>query len=460
MSTTAIPAAPAITPPFWRGYGELWKRTPGSAVYLLVVFALAMTSLSVLASLFWTGVGLLILVIGLPLIVLTLLVARGFGVADRFLLQLTGLPAITEPEWNRDDDERTGFWATFSRPLRNAHYWVYLLHGMIVSPVVSTISFALTVAWLSIGFGGLTYWFWGLFIPRGDGGEWGSYVAEAVPWLFGGWSSWAVEVALYLLAGILFTFTMPWVLGGLARAHHAIARGMLGRWDSDALAAEVRAESAARTAAVQAEDQALRRLERDIHDGPQQRLVRLQMDLASLERRAAAGDTDAAAELAREARGHAAAALDELRALSAGVAPPLLQDRGLRAALEALSLASSIPVRAELDPALDVAVSPEVARTVYFVVAELLTNAVKHSAATGATLRAWIAQPAAGDTPLLDVWLVDDGRGGAQFRAGHGLEGLRGRVRGLRGDLELSSPVGGPTRIGVHIPLATTPAAP
>ena len=111
---------------------------------------------------------------------------------------------------------------------------------------------------------------------------------------------------------------------------------MLGRWNSDELAAEVRAEAAARGAAVHAEDVALRRLERDIHDGPQQRLVRLQMDLAALERRAESGDADAAAELAREAQVHAKAALDELRALSSGVAPPLLQDRGLSAALDAL----------------------------------------------------------------------------------------------------------------------------
>lgn len=454
MTTTSTPE-PATT--LWPGYAGLWKRVPGSAVYLLVVFVLAMTSLSVLASLFWAGVGLLVLVIGLPIVVGSLLVARGFGVADRYLLQLTGLPPIAEPEWNRDASGRTGFWPTFSRPLRNGHYWVSLVHGMIVSPIVSTISFALTVTWLSVSLGGLTYWFWGLFLPRDDG-DWGHYVAEALPWVFGGWSSWAVEVVLYLVAGILFAATLPWALGGLALAHHAIARGMLGRWASDDLAAEVRAEAAARTSAVQAEDMALRRLERDIHDGPQQRLVRLQLDLASLERRAAAGDTDAAAELAREARGHAAAALDELRALSAGVAPPLLQDRGLAAALDALALSSAIPVRAELDPALDAAVSPEVARTVYFVVAELLTNAVKHSGAAGATLRAWLAQPSPGEQPALEVWLVDDGRGGARLTPGHGLEGLRERVRGLRGELEVASPMGGPTRIGVRIPLTASPA--
>lgn len=457
--TADAPRTQSATPAgFWAEYGEAWKRTPGSAVYLLAVFVLAMVSVSVLASLFWTGVGLLVLVVGLPIVVGSLLVARGFGVADRALLWLTGLPPIAEPEWTRDGPDATGFWMTLTRPVRGARYWVYLVHGMIVSPIISTVSFVLTVVWLSVGLGGLTYWFWGLFLPRGDGGEWGQYVADAIPWLFGGWSSWSVEVVLYLVAGVVFTITMPWVLGGLARGHHAVARGMLGRWRSDDLAAEVRAEAAARGAVVRAEDVALRRLERDIHDGPQQRLVRLQLDLAALERRAESGDGDAAAELAREARGHAKAALDELRALSSGVAPPLLQDRGLAAALAATAEGTPIAVHADIDPAIDAAVTPEVARTVYFVVAELLTNVIKHSGASAATLKASLRPAPTGAPAMLDVWVVDNGRGGAAFASGHGLEGLRERIAGLRGTLVVDSPYGGPTSIGAHIPL--TPGAP
>lgn len=454
----AAPSAQAATGGFWASYGRWWLHTPGSALYLIVVFVLAMLSISILASLFWTSVGLLVLVIGLPLLVGTLFVARGFGVADRFLLLVTGLPAIAEPEWNRDKPDATGFWMTLTRPVRNAHYWSYLIHGMIITPIVSTVTFALTTVWLSVGLGGLTYWFWGLFLPRngerdGSGGEWGHYVADAVPWLFGGWSSWAVEVVLYLVSGIIFTFTMPWVLGGLARAHHAIAQGMLGRWTSDSLVAEVRAEAAARGAAVHAEDVALRRLERDIHDGPQQRLVRLQMDLAALERRAQSGDAEAATELAREARGHAKAALDELRALSSGVAPPLLQDRGLAAALDALATTSPLSVQVDVDPSIDRAVSQEIARTVYFVVAELMTNAVKHSGASGVTLKASLRRAPGGVPTHLDVWVVDNGRGGAAITVGHGLEGLRERVAGLRGLLVVTSPLGGPTSVGAHIPL-------
>ena len=457
-SDSAATSAPSSAPAWWRAYGELWRRVPGSALYLIAVFALAITALSVLATLFWTGVGLLVLVVGLPLIVLALLVARGLGVADRFLLQLTGLRSIPEPEWSRDRPDQNGFWMTLTRPVRGGHYWSYLVHGMIVSPLLSIVSFTVTVVWLSVSLGGLTSWFWMLVTPRDGRPRWGGLVSDGAPWLFGGWPPAAVQIVLGLVAGIVFAVTLPWVLRGLTLAHHAIAEAMLGRWSSDDLAAEVRAEAAARGAAVHAEDVALRRLERDIHDGPQQRLVRLQMDLAALERRAAAGDGEAAAELAREARGHAQAALDELRALSSGVAPPLLQDRGLAAALGAVAAGTPLSVDIRIDPRIDEAVSPEIARTVYFTVSELFTNAIKHSGATAASLHASLREATPQTMAMLDVVVVDNGRGGARTVPGHGLEGLSGRVAGLRGQFVLQSPAGGPTTVGIHVPLPGGPA--
>ncbi|WP_446723911.1 sensor histidine kinase, partial [Microbacterium sp. CPCC 204701] len=173
----------------------------------------------------------------------------------------------------------------------------------------------------------------------------------------------------------------------------------------------------------------------------------------ALERRAESGDADAAAELARDARGHAKAALDELRALSSGVAPPLLQDRGLAAALDALATTSPLAVQVDVETAIDRAVGQEISRTVYFVVAELMTNAVKHSGASGVTLKASLRRAPSGAPTHLDVWVVDNGRGGAVFTVGHGLEGLRDRLAGLRGTLVMTSPPGGPTSVGAHIPL-------
>jgi signal transduction histidine kinase len=445
-----VTAAPADHSRGWTAYGRAWARTPGTAVYLLVVFPLAIIALSVLITLFATGLGLIVLVVGLPMIWLALMVARGFGIADRFLLGLTGRERIPEPDWTRPADGRRGFWIALVRPFGNGHYWSSLVHGAIVSPIVSTVTFVLTVTWLATALGGLTFWFWGGFIPRdgeSGGAVWGGYVSDALPWLFGGWSAWTVEVVLYLVAGVLFAATMPWMLGGLATAHHAIARGMLGRWPSDDLAVELRAEASARGAAVRAEDADLRRLERDIHDGPQQRLLRIQLDADALERRIAEGDTDAAARLARETREHAQSALDELRALSRGVAPPLLQDRGLAAALGALAVVNSVPVAADIAPSVD-GVPPEVARSVYFAVAELLANATKHAGASHVTLTA------ARSDALLSVTVADDGRGGATERSGHGLAGIRGRIDGLRGGVTVESPAGGPTRVTLTVPLA------
>lgn len=194
----------------------------------------------------------------------------------------------------------------------------------------------------------------------------------------------------------------------------------------------------------------MRRLERDLHDGPQQALIRLQLDLAATERRALAGDTDQAAAYAREAQQQAKAALDELRALSRGVAPPLLADRGLVAALGSLAEESPLPVRTDLDPMLDEFVPPEVARATYFVVAELLTNAAKHSRANAVEVSARMLW----DEPTrLRVAVSDDGRGGAAFTEGHGLTGVQERLHGLRGILTVESPPGGPTRMDVVVPL-------
>lgn len=350
------------------------------------------------------------------------------------------------------------------QPLRNRHYWLALVHGAVVSPVLSIVSFTLTVVWLSVSLSGL------VFIAGENTGNWGIFVAEAMPWLFGAMSPVGVEIVLRLIAGLVFAATLPWVMGGLATMHHTVARAMLGPSRADALANEVKQLDASRDAAVQAEDAALRRLERDLHDGPQQRLVRLQMDLATLERRLAAGEQAEAGELAAEARLQAKATLDELRALSSGMAPPLLQDRGLRAALASLAALSVVPVGAELDPALDGRLSSGVERSAYFVVAELLANVAKHAAASAVTLRVGIVTASAaaasssasasgvgstGGAPalLLEIWVVDNGRGGAVPVPGHGLEGLRDRVQGLRGELDISSPVGGPTSVHVRIPL-------
>ncbi|HEY3339001.1 MAG TPA: sensor domain-containing protein [Propionicimonas sp.] len=429
-------------------YVALWRRAPGTTAYLLASFVVSMVALSVLSGVFFAGVGMVILVVGLPLMSGSLQMARGLGSAERAMLAWTGLPEVPAPVWPRPAAD--AHWTSRAlAPLRSAHHWSYLLHQLIINPVVSTVTFSLAITWWATTLGGLSYWFWHGFIPEPDVDPWAVWLRDRLP-LLHGLTPDAAETTAYLVAGILFGITLPWVIRGLARLRHAIAAAMLGRWPSDELAARALAESEARQSAVHAEDTAMRRLERDLHDGPQQRLVRLQLDLAATERRAAAGDTSQAVTYAREAQLQAKAALDELRALSRGVAPPLLADRGLVAALDALAEESPLRVGTDLDTGLDASVPPEVARAIYFVVAELLTNAAKHSRASRATLSARIH---GADPARLRVAVTDDGRGGAALSEGHGLAGLQERLHGLRGTLTVESPPGGPTRVDVVVPL-------
>jgi signal transduction histidine kinase len=436
-------------------YGRLWLRVPQELGFLLLNLPFAILSLTLLSVVFFTGLGMLAIVVGLFIAVAALYIARGLGVVEIVRLRWAGRPAITQPRWEKPG-ERLGFWRATLGPFADGHYWLYLLHGMIVIPIVGIISWTITVIWLAVGLGGITKWIWQLgWIDSDDELQLHRVIAD---WAFPG-NDWDIDPTLgeflvYLVIGLLFLATLPLVTRGLTLLHEVIARGMLSAWRSEALSREVASLSASRGAAVSAEDQSLRRLERDIHDGPQQRLVRLQMDLSSAERKIDA-DPDAAKALLAEAREQARDTLEELRALSRGFAPPILQDRGLIAGLESLAARSTIPVSVELRIDPQTRLAPEIERSVYFVAAELLTNAAKHSGASGIRLHLALRAPSgqAGAEPWLDLWVIDNGSGGAEMREGHGLRGLEDRLQGLRGLLTIDSPAGGPTAVGAHIPL-------
>jgi signal transduction histidine kinase len=186
----------------------------------------------------------------------------------------------------------------------------------------------------------------------------------------------------------------------------------------------------------------LRRFERDQQDGAQARLVALTMQLGRAEARL--GQHPEAAELVRDARGEASAAIAELRDLARGIAPPVLADRGLPAAAEAIAARSAI--RATVDADLDHRPPPVVEGAAYFVVAETLTNAAKHAGA-GARARVTIRD---GDDRLV-IEVSDDGCGGAD-PAGSGLTGLRHRVEALDGTLAVTSSAGSGTTIRAELP--------
>jgi len=179
------------------------------------------------------------------------------------------------------------------------------------------------------------------------------------------------------------------------------------------------------------------------------------MDLAAAERQLDS-DPEKARGLISEAMQQSKDALEELRALSRGFAPPILLDRGLVAALESAAARSEIPTRlvSDLPPATEL--PQEIERNAYFVASEALVNAGKHSGAASVEIRVATRRLPETDETWLDVTVTDDGAGGAFSIDGHGIAGLAERLHGLGGTLELSSPTGGPTVVAAHIPLTSS----
>jgi signal transduction histidine kinase len=208
------------------------------------------------------------------------------------------------------------------------------------------------------------------------------------------------------------------------------------------LTARVETLTETRRGALDVQAAELRRIERDLHDGAQARLVALSMQLGRAEEGLA--DRPEIAALVRQAREEATAANAELRDLARGIAPPVLTDRGLAAAVEALGSRSPVPVT--VDAQLGRRPAPVIESAAYFVVAESLTNVAKHAPDARATVTIRL------DRDELDVTVADDGPGGADLATGSGLDGLRRRVAALDGDLEIASPAGEGTRIEVRLP--------
>jgi signal transduction histidine kinase len=437
-------------------YARLWANVPKEVAYLFIAFPIATVMFGTAIGLVSAAAGTLVtFFIGVIFLVGALYLSRGAGTLELALLRWVGHPPIRKPEW-RDHAARTGFLGWLRSLFGNGHYWLYLLWAMLVNFIVTTVTWSITISWVAVGLGGLTAWFWYPFIPQGDRDF---YVSQwVVEYILRGspdFDGRTGDVVLHLILGVIFTATLPFVTRGLTRLHWLIARGMLSAFPSDALQREVATLSESRSAAVAAEGTALRRLERDIHDGPQQRLVRLQMDLAAAERQLE-NDPDAARRLLEEARQQSKDALEELRALSRGFAPPILLDRGLVPALESLAVRSAVTVRVVSSLPEGTELPTEIERNAYFIAAEAVTNAVKHSGATAIDLRIAMRRIPESDETWLDVSVSDDGRGGATTVAGHGLAGLEERLRGLGGILEIDSPAGGPTVVTAHIPVATS----
>jgi signal transduction histidine kinase len=271
------------------------------------------------------------------------------------------------------------------------------------------------------------------------------------------WLSFAIAVALgglpggaeqgatfgILLLGVGAAFAVPALARAEASLQVTIAQALLGPREGARLAAEVEEERARRRLALDAAEAERRRIERDLHDGAQQRLSALALDLG-MAREKLASDPAAASELLDRAHGDAKQALGELRSLARGIHPALLTDRGLGPAVEALAARAALPVEVTVD--LPRRPPATVESAVYFTVAEALTNVARHAQASTA------AVSVACHDDLLVVEVRDDGRGGADPSGGTGLAGLADRMAGLGGTLRVDSPPGGPTVVGAEIP--------
>jgi signal transduction histidine kinase len=231
--------------------------------------------------------------------------------------------------------------------------------------------------------------------------------------------------------------------------HRAVVAGLLCTSESRELRREVEALKRSRSAVLDTEASELHRIERDLHDGAQQRLVMLTIDLGLASERIES-DPAAAKELILEGQAEARRALAEIRQLVRGIAPSILLDRGLVAALESISARGPVPISISSDLAPGERLPPATERTAYFVVSEALANVAKHSGAQACQVRV------DRHGPRLVVEVTDDGRGGAVVEAGGGLAGLATRVAGVDGSFSVSSPVGGPTVVRAEIPLPGT----
>ncbi len=426
---------PAVAPPTGRRRGVL-RQLGVDTGYALASFPVAILAFVAVVTGVALGAGLLVIWVGVAVLALTLVAARGLATAERAWLPAVLGRELPRPAYRRAEGTPLRRLLT---PLRDAQCWLDALHAVVRFPF-AILSFVVTVTFWSVALGGLTYgaWDWSLPDASTDPGQ------EDLLELLGQESTAGRRILFYALIGLAVALLLPFAVRGAALLQAQVGRALL---TSRAAAQEqIDRATQGRDAAVAAEAVALRRLERDIHDGPQQHLVRLGMDLSRAQRQL---DRDPAAARTTlvEATVLAREALEELRALSRGIAPPVLADRGLAAALAALAARSPVPVELAVDLP-EERLAPVVENTAYFVVSEALANVAKHSDAS--LCRVVVGR----DGGVLRVVVEDDGAGGAVAAPGHGLAGLADRLRATDGTLTVDSPRGGPTRLTAQVPLA------
>nr|WBO79746.1 sensor domain-containing protein [Streptomyces sp. SBE_14.2] len=406
-------------------------------IYVLIGLPISIVLFTYSVTMVSLGAGLLVTFLGIPVMAAGLAGCRGFGALERArargLLDLE----VADPEPLRI--RKQGFLAWMGAVLKSGASWRALLYSVLHLPW-ATFSFTVAVTFWSIGWGLLTYplWFW-LFPLYGgqDGMQLYGDETHSV------YLDNAFEITVTALVGLLFTLATPWIVRALTTVDRLLVHGLLG---PSRLATRVVELESDRGVVVDTAAADLRRIERDLHDGAQARLVALAMDLG-LAKEKLAEDPQAAARMVDEAHGEVKIALQELRDLARGIHPAVLTDRGLDAALSSVASRCTVPVEVQVD--LEERPVPAIEGIAYFTVSELLQNISKHSRATWAAVDVWRVEN------RLMLQVVDNGVGGADTTAGSGLAGLTERLDAVDGILVVDSPVGGPTRITAELPWRT-----
>jgi len=413
-----------------------WRQLGIDTAYVVVGFPLSIVAFVLVITFLAAGIGTLVIWVGLPLLALTLLIARGLAAVERMRIPDVLRHEVPTPVYRRADPQAS-LVRRLVEPLRDPQCWLDVLHALL-RMALSIPAFVVAVTWWSVALVGLTAVTWDWSVPYGDDEQ--NY---PLPEALGLDNTSTNRVLVHTAIGLLFAVLLPGVVRVSALLEAQFARALL------TLRAGTQAElgrlSEGRDAAVAAEAVALRRLERDIHDGPQQRLVRLSMDLHRAQRMIDS-DPDGARSTLAEAATMTRETLEELRALSRGIAPPVLADRGLAAALAALAARSPVPVELAVGLPAGTRLAPVVENSAYFLVSEALANIAKHSSATVA--RVTVVR----DDGRLRVEVADDGQGGAVLAPGHGLAGLADRLFAVDGVLTVDSPRGGPSRLIGELP--------
>ena len=390
------------------------SRTWRAAGYLAGGFFLTWLLAVVVATAMVMSLLLLFVIIGIPLVTLSFGITAGLARMERRRARLAGVDIELRPL-----ADGTGPWTRFRARITDASRWRQVWY-FLTAPFVALATSVVVIA----------AWYAAVFFST---------------WLLWGWSAgigWT-QLIVWTFIGLLMLGIAPRVTVLMATLTARYAAWLLGPDRLEVMEQRVESLTEHRREILDAVAAERRRVERDLHDGVQHRLVALGIDIGLAEAKIG-DDPEEARALLVSAREKARAAIGDLRVIGRGIHPAILDDRGLDAALSAVVGGAPIPIELRCD--IPTRLPLEIEETAYFVVSEAVTNILKHADARSASVDVCAERDA------LTITVVDNGRGGADAGSGTGLAGITARVHGFDGVFRLTSPVGGPTTLYATLP--------